>query len=104
VQSSHVFTRIDLVPETDEEREQVAQQAAEIQADPEGKKLIEQLTDWVTEIMNRLDDVAAKHRVPVRAAGRRGQPDGAVLRGRCPLDDGLPAVRQVSEPAAGASP
>jgi hypothetical protein len=55
----------ELVPETDEQREQVAQQAAEIHADLQGKKLIEQLTSWVSEIMNRLDDVAAKHRTGV---------------------------------------
>lgn len=75
----------ELVPETDEQREQVVQQAAEIQADPEGKKLIEQLTDWVTEIMNRLDDVAAKHRTAVGPTVRGwlcrfGLPDAEVNR------------------------
>lgn len=55
----------ELVPETDEECEQVAEQAAEIQADPEGKKLVEQLTGWTNEIVARLGDVAAKHKTAV---------------------------------------
>lgn len=50
----------ELVPEGEEEREQVAEQAAEIQADPEGKQLIEQLTGWVSGVMDRTKDVAAK--------------------------------------------
>jgi hypothetical protein len=51
----------ELVPETEQEREQLAQQAIEIEADPEGKKLIWQLTDWVNEAVARLGDVVAKH-------------------------------------------
>jgi multidrug resistance efflux pump len=52
----------ELVPEEDEEREQVAEQAEEIQADPEGAKIIQQLTGWVNEVMARLGDVAAEHK------------------------------------------
>ena len=55
----------ELVPETDEERERVAEQAAEIQANPEGKKLVEQLTGWANEIVARLGDGAAKHETAV---------------------------------------
>lgn len=55
----------ELVPETDEEREQVAQQAAEIEADPQGKKLIEQITGWVSEIVTCLEDVAAKYKTGI---------------------------------------
>jgi hypothetical protein len=50
-----------LVPEDEGEREQVADLAAEIQADPEGKQLIGQLIGWVNEVMARMGDIAAKH-------------------------------------------
>ena len=50
----------ELVPETEEERKQVAEQAAEIWADPEGKQLIELLTGWVSGVMQRTKDAADK--------------------------------------------
>jgi hypothetical protein len=55
----------ELVPEADEQREQVAEQAAEIQADPQGKQLIEQLTGWVNEVMARLGDIGARHKTGI---------------------------------------
>jgi hypothetical protein len=50
----------ELVPSTDEEREQVAQQAAEIEADPEGQNLISQVIAWLNNAVASLGDVAAK--------------------------------------------
>ncbi len=55
----------ELVPETDDAREQVAQQAAEIQADPQGKKLIKQLTDWVSGVVSSVPEATAKHRTTI---------------------------------------
>jgi hypothetical protein len=52
----------ELLPETEEGREQLAEQAAEIQADPAGKQLIGQAIDWVNEAMARLGDLATKHK------------------------------------------
>jgi hypothetical protein len=67
----------ELVPETEEEREQLAEQAAEIQADPEGEKLIVQLTGWVNDVIARLGDVATKHNTGL----------GLLLMGSGPLSD-----------------
>lgn len=51
----------ELVPEDEAEREQVADLASEIQADPEGKQLIGQVIGWVNEGVARMGDLAAKH-------------------------------------------
>ena len=59
------------------ERERVADQAAELQADPEGKKLVEQLTGWANEIVARLErTLAAWPELPRRS----GWPDHASSR------------------------
>jgi hypothetical protein len=51
----------ELVPATEEEREEVAQQAAGILADPEGKQLISQVTGWLNERIAQLGDTVAAH-------------------------------------------
>lgn len=55
----------ELVPETEDQRDQISKQAAEIEADPQGKKVIEQITSWVSESIKRMVGVATNHRTAV---------------------------------------